>query len=106
MMEALTLSFCSARTRSGGACRNSALHCKQRCRLHGGVSTGAKSLDGKQRQAEGRARYLQKLRGEDRKPGPSKGTGGAWIAGSATIAPASIVPVPGLFLDRQEPTSL
>jgi hypothetical protein len=37
---------------------------------------GAKSLDGKARQAEGRDRYLRKLRGQGRKPGPAKGTGG------------------------------
>src|SRR6516165_2427946 len=86
-MEALTLSFCNARTRSGGACRNSALHCKQRCRLHGGASTGAKSLDGKQRQAEGRARWLRKLRGEDRRPGPAKGTGGRPRKDSTVVAP-------------------
>jgi hypothetical protein len=44
--------------------------------MHGGASSGAKSLDGKQRQAEGRERYLGKLRGQGRKPGPAKGTGG------------------------------
>ena len=51
------------------------------------MSTGAKSLDGKQRQAEGRARYLQKLRGEDRKPGPSKGTGGRPRKDARVVAP-------------------
>ena len=86
-MEALTLSFCNARTRSGGACRNVALHGKQRCCLHGGASTGAKSLDGKQRQAEGRAHYLQKLRGEGHKPGPAKGTGGRPRKDSRVVAP-------------------
>src|SRR6516165_8206860 len=86
-MEALTLSFCNARTRSGEACRNSALHGKQRCRLHGGASTGAKSLDGKQRQAEGRARWLRKLRGEGRRPGPAKGTGGRPRKDSTAVAP-------------------
>jgi hypothetical protein len=44
--------------------------------MHGGGSSGAKSLDGKQRQVEGRERYLSKLRGQGRKPGPAKGTGG------------------------------
>jgi hypothetical protein len=44
--------------------------------MHGGRSTGARSLDGKQRQREGYARYVLRLRGQGRKPGPAKGTGG------------------------------
>jgi hypothetical protein len=67
---------CDAHCRSGRRCRNRPLTGKRRCALHGGLSTGAKSLDGKQRQAEGRERWLCKLRGRGRKPGPAKGTGG------------------------------
>ena len=44
--------------------------------MHGGHSTGAYSIDGKQRQAEGRERWLRRLRAQGRKPGPQKGTGG------------------------------
>jgi hypothetical protein len=44
--------------------------------MHGGRSTGARSIAGKQRQAEGRERHLRRLRAQGRKPGPSKGTGG------------------------------
>ena len=44
--------------------------------MHGGLSTGARSVDGKQRQAEGRERHLRWLRAQGRKPGPLKGTGG------------------------------
>jgi hypothetical protein len=44
--------------------------------MHGGHSTGARTIDGKQRQAEGRERHLRRLRGQGRKPGPPKGTGG------------------------------
>jgi hypothetical protein len=44
--------------------------------MHGGLSTGPTSLDGRQRRAEGYERYLRRLRGEGRKPGPPKGTGG------------------------------
>jgi hypothetical protein len=33
-------------------------------------------VDGKERQAEGYARFVLKLRGQGRKPGPAKGTGG------------------------------
>jgi hypothetical protein len=47
---------CGARTRGAGSCLNWALGGKRRCRMHGGASSGAKSLDGKQRQAEGRER--------------------------------------------------
>ena len=45
---------------------------KTRCRVHGGTSTGARSLDGKQRQAEGRQRYFAQLRG--RQGGSAKAT--------------------------------
>jgi hypothetical protein len=44
--------------------------------MHGGRSTGARSVDGKLRQAEGRERHLRRLRAQGRKPGPAKGTGG------------------------------
>ena len=44
--------------------------------MHGGLSTGARSVAGKQRQAEGRERWLHKLRGQGRKPGPPRGAGG------------------------------
>jgi hypothetical protein len=40
--------------------------------LHGGLSTGARSVAGKQRQAEGRERWLRRLRGQGRKPGPPR----------------------------------
>src|SRR6266851_5332157 len=37
---------CLARTRRGTACQCPALRGKRRCRLHGGKSTGPKTLDG------------------------------------------------------------
>ncbi|WP_416224164.1 HGGxSTG domain-containing protein [Thiohalophilus sp.] len=40
--------FCRARTRDGTACRCKALK-NGRCRLHGGLSTGPKTLEGKVR---------------------------------------------------------
>jgi alpha-beta hydrolase superfamily lysophospholipase len=43
---------------------------------HGGAAHGVRSEDGKQRQREGYARYVLRLRGQGRKPGPRKGTGG------------------------------
>jgi hypothetical protein len=44
--------------------------------MHGGRSTGAHSVDGKLRQAEGRERHFRRLLALGRKPGPAKGTGG------------------------------
>jgi hypothetical protein len=52
--------------------------------MHGGLSTGPTSLDGRQRQAEGYERYLRRLCGEGRKPGPPKGTGGRPRRGAIT----------------------
>jgi hypothetical protein len=37
---------CGARRRDGGACRAPAVREKRRCRLHGGLSTGPKTLEG------------------------------------------------------------
>ena len=62
--------------RSPDRCRNWALPGSKRCRLHGGLSTGARTAEGKRRQAEGYRRWLERLRAERKKPGPAKGTGG------------------------------
>src|SRR5262249_39706560 len=62
--------------RRSDRCRNWAIPGSARCRLHGGLSTGARTEEGKRRQAEGHRRWLEKLRAEGRKPGPPKGTGG------------------------------
>ena len=64
-----------ARRRSD-RCQNWALPGSRRCRLHGAFSTGARTPEGKQRQAEGRRRWLERLRAGGKKPGPPKGTGG------------------------------
>ena len=40
---------CGARTRRGTACQKSPLAGKTRCRLHGGLSTGPKTTEGKAR---------------------------------------------------------
>ena len=37
---------CGARRRDGGACRAPAIRGNRRCRLHGGLSTGPKTLEG------------------------------------------------------------
>jgi hypothetical protein len=58
---------------------------KKRCRVHGGASTGARSLDGKQRQAEGRERYFARLRGQQ--GGPPRATIPARDGASASADP-------------------
>jgi hypothetical protein len=40
---------CGARTRAGGICKAPALPEKERCRMHGGLSTGPKTAEGKAR---------------------------------------------------------
>ena len=46
------MNYCGAKTRAGTPCKSFALKNKSngRCRLHGGLSTGAKTEAGKQRQ--------------------------------------------------------
>ena len=41
--------LCGAKTRFGRSCRKPALKRKRRCRLHGGLSTGPKSKEGRAR---------------------------------------------------------
>ena len=49
--------FCGARTRRGTACKCKALRTKRwRCRLHGGLSTGPKTVEGRARIAEAQRR--------------------------------------------------
>ena len=40
---------CGARTRVGGACQNPAIGGRNRCKLHGGMGSGPKSVAGKAR---------------------------------------------------------
>ena len=40
---------CSAKTRAGGMCQNPAIGSRTRCKLHGGKSTGPKSIEGRAR---------------------------------------------------------
>jgi hypothetical protein len=44
--------FCEAEVRKGGECRKKVVPGKRRCRFHGGLSTGPKTLEGKKRIAE------------------------------------------------------
>ena len=40
---------CSAKTRSGNPCQKPPMKGKTRCRLHGGLSTGPRTVEGKAR---------------------------------------------------------
>ena len=40
---------CKAMTRAGTPCKMKAVHGKRRCRLHGGLSTGPKTAEGRER---------------------------------------------------------
>jgi hypothetical protein len=73
--------------RRSDRCRNWALPGSTRCRLHGGFSTGARTPEGRLRQAEGHRRWLERLRAEGKKPGPAKGTAGR-PRGSRNPSPA------------------
>ena len=42
-------SYCSAKTREGSTCKKRPLKGKTRCRLHGGLSTGPRTTEGKAR---------------------------------------------------------
>ncbi len=44
--------ICGANTRDG-VCMEAPIPGKTRCRLHGGLSTGAKTAEGRKRQSEG-----------------------------------------------------
>ncbi len=50
--EAYRPEFCEAKTRRGTACRQRPLKGKRRCRLHGGLSTGPRTMEGRARIAE------------------------------------------------------
>ena len=49
MEDSLERSRCDARTRSGGLCRKYPIKRKRRCRLHGGLSTGPRTAEGRAR---------------------------------------------------------
>ena len=48
---------CLARTRRGSPCQNPAIRGRSRCKLHGGKSTGPKSIEGKARVAAANTRH-------------------------------------------------
>ncbi len=50
-METEPRKACGAKTRAGTPCKQPGLLRGGRCRLHGGLSTGPKTLEGKRRSA-------------------------------------------------------
>ena len=48
---------CGAKTRVGGACQNPAIGDRDRCKLHGGRSTGPRTLEGKARAAAAHTKH-------------------------------------------------
>ena len=65
---------CLAKNRKGGRCQNPAMKNRERCRLHGGLSSGAKTIEGKARvvaanwrhghRAKGRTEKVKQIRAE------------------------------------------
>jgi DNA-binding XRE family transcriptional regulator len=53
---------CGARTRKGTPCKCKALPGKQRCKFHGGMSTGPKTAEGRARIAEAQRRRWAEYR--------------------------------------------
>lgn len=62
------LQKCGALTRKGTPCRCKPLPGKKRCKFHGGVSTGPKTLEGRERIAEAQRRRWSKWRAEQTPP--------------------------------------
>jgi len=60
MTEHLHAIQCGARTRAGTPCKRTDIHANGRCKYHGGMSTGARTEEGKERQREGYRRWLEK----------------------------------------------
>lgn len=52
---------CGAKTRSGTPCQRKDLLRGGRCRLHGGLSTGPKTLEGKRRSALNTGKTYEEL---------------------------------------------
>ena len=53
---------CGAKTRKGTACQKPPLRGKTRCRLHGGLSTGPKTPEGKPRIAAAQCKHVRRYK--------------------------------------------
>lgn len=52
---------CGAKTRKGAACKIRHVYLNGRCKFHGGLSTGPKTLDGKRRSALNTGKTYEQL---------------------------------------------
>lgn len=66
--EELAEQTCGAKTRAGTPCKMRSIYANGRCKLHGGLSTGAKTSEGKARQLEGLYRWLEAKKAKGDKP--------------------------------------
>ena len=53
---------CGAKTRAGGACQNPAIGGRNRCKLHGGLSTGPRTPEGKARSIAAHTKHGRRSR--------------------------------------------
>ncbi len=73
---------CLAKTRRGTKCQSAAYKHNGRCRLHGGLSTGARTPEGLQRISEANLKHGRQTKGQAGSPAPcgegrASGSGGA-----------------------------
>ena len=54
--------ICGAKTRNGHPCRNHPVREKRRCRMHGGTSTGPRTVEGRTRIARAHLKHGQRRR--------------------------------------------
>ncbi|WP_342666561.1 HGGxSTG domain-containing protein [Gemmobacter nectariphilus] len=59
---------CGAKTRKGTPCRCKSEPGKRRCKFHGGLSTGAKTPEGRERIREAQRRRWERWRAEQGQP--------------------------------------
>lgn len=52
---------CGAKTRGGNPCKRTDLHKNGRCKLHGGLSTGPKTIEGKRKSALNTGKTYEEL---------------------------------------------
>jgi hypothetical protein len=55
---------CGAKTRAGGSCKAPVVRGKSRCRMHGGLSTGPRTVEGKARAVAAVKAYWERWRAE------------------------------------------
>ena len=58
---------CGARTRTGGQCKAKVVDGKKRCRMHGGLSTGPKTVQGRKRISQTQTERWAKMRSRTNK---------------------------------------